>query len=61
MLEIISYTLAGIILYAVSDSILNQIEIMRGERLAHRDVVFFFIILVLATATFGLFRYFFQE
>jgi len=46
------YTIAGITLYLVSDWILNRIEISRGERLQHRSIVFFVIILVLAVVTF---------
>jgi len=56
-MEIIYYTLAGLGLYAVSDWILNRIEIMRGERFEHRSLIFFGIILVLALVTFRLIRY----
>jgi len=61
MLEMFAYTLAGIILYVVSDSILNQIEIMQGKRFANRSIIFFVIILTLALLTFGLLEYFFQK
>ena len=61
MLEIISYTLAGIILYVVSDSILEQLEMRRGERFAHRDIIFFVIILTLALITFASIEYLFKE
>ncbi len=46
------YTLAGLILYVLSDWILGQIEKMRGERFEQRTMIFFVIILVLALTTF---------
>ena len=59
-MEIIYYTLAALGLYFVSDWILNQIEIRRGERFEHRSLIFFGIILVLALTTFHLIRTFLQ-
>ena len=56
-MEIIYYTLAGLGLYFVSDWILNQIEIRRGERFEQRSLIFFGIILVLALVVFRLIRY----
>ena len=56
-MEIIYYTLAGLGLYFVSDWILNQIEIRRGERFEQRSLIFFGIILVLALIVFRLIRY----
>ncbi len=60
MIEIIYFTLAGVALYFISDMILEKIEIMRGERLPHRDIVFFVIILVLATVVFALLQHLLQ-
>jgi len=51
-MEMIYFTIAAIALYVVSDWILNQIEIKRGERLPNRSVVFFFIIITLSVITF---------
>ena len=51
-MEIVYYTLAGIILYFVSDWILLRIESACGTRLEYRSVVFFVIILVLALVSF---------
>ncbi|MCP4389692.1 MAG: hypothetical protein GY802_15465 [Gammaproteobacteria bacterium] len=48
----IYYTLAGLILYVLSDWILGQIEKMRGARYEQRTLIFFVIILVLALTTF---------
>jgi hypothetical protein len=44
ILEIVWFTLVAIMLYLVSDWILDRIEIARGERLAKRNIVFFVII-----------------
>ncbi|MGD8853257.1 MAG: hypothetical protein PVI28_12740 [Gammaproteobacteria bacterium] len=53
-MEMIYFTLAAVVLYLLSDWILNQIEIRRGERFENRSLVFFVIILVLAVAAFNL-------
>lgn len=50
----IYFTLAGIVLYLAADWVLERIEIHRGERLEHRTLVFFGILLGLALATFPL-------
>ncbi len=57
MLKLVIYTIAGLLLYWVSDWILNQIEIRRGERFASRTLIFFAIILVLAVGVFNLIEY----
>ena len=57
MLQLLAYTIAGLLLYWVSDWILNQIEIRRGERFANRTLIFFVIIMVLAVAVFNLIDY----
>ena len=54
MVELVAYTIAGVLLYWVSDWILNQIEIRRGERFPNRSLIFFVIILVLALGVFNL-------
>ena len=51
-MEMIYFTIVAIVLYMLSDWILNKIEIKRGERLANRSVVFFFIIISLSVVTF---------
>ena len=58
MLSFFLYTAAGLILYFLSDWILNQIEVRRGQRFANRSVVFFVIILMLAVAVFNVIDYF---
>ena len=56
-MEMVYYTLAAIVLYVVSDWILNQVEIRRGERFDNRSLIFFAIILVLSVALFKLIQY----
>ena len=53
-MEFLYYTIAGIVLYFVSDTILERIEIKRGKRFENRSVIFFVIILVLAVGLFKL-------
>ena len=48
----IYFTLTGIVLYLIADWLLDRIEIHRGERLEHRTLVFFGILLGLALVTF---------
>jgi len=57
-LEIVWFTLTAILLYLVSDWILDQIEIRRGERLPNRNIVFFGIITVLALVVFQVLEHF---
>ena len=56
----IYFTLAGIALYLGADWLLERIEIHRGERLEHRTLVFFGILLALALAAFALLRSLFE-
>lgn len=51
-MEIVYYTIAGIVLYLVSDRILIAVERARGAAFEQRSLVFFVIILVLALTTF---------
>jgi hypothetical protein len=56
-MEMLYYTVAAVLLYLVSDWILNRIEMRRGARFENRSLVFFVIILVLATLLFNLIQY----
>ncbi len=58
-MEAIYFTLAAIVLYFVSDRILERIEIFRGARLEHRSLVFFGILLGLALLGFAVIRWFY--
>jgi hypothetical protein len=51
-MQFVYYTIAALVLYVLSDWILNKIEAFHGDRLKHRSVVFFVIILVFAVASF---------
>lgn len=53
-MEIVYYTLVAAGLYLVSNWVLDQVEVARGERFKYRSIIFFFIILTLAFITFGL-------
>ena len=53
-MEIVYFTLVAAGLYFFSDWLLDRIEKARGERLAHRNIIFFAIILVLALLSFKL-------
>ncbi len=57
-MEIVYFTLAGIVLYLFSDWILDRIEVARGARFENRSLIFFGIITVLALTTFSLIQYF---
>ena len=54
MMSAIWFTIVAIILYLVSDWILERIEVSLGKRLEHRSLVFFAILLSLALVTFSL-------
>lgn len=58
-MEIVYYTLAAVVLYFISDRILERIEAARGARLEHRSLVFFGILLGLALIAFAVIRQFF--
>ena len=55
-MELIYYTLAAIILYGVSDYILNSIEIRMGKRLPNRSFIFLIIITILSLVSFSAIR-----
>lgn len=48
----IYFTVAGIVLYLVSDWLLQRIEASAGRRFEYRSVIFFVILLSLAVITF---------
>ncbi len=51
-MELIAFTLAGIVLYFFSDWLLDRIEQARGARFENRSIIFFAIILVLTLVSF---------
>ena len=56
MVELVAYTLAGIILYFGSDWILQQMENAAGRKFENRNLVFFAIILILTLSSFAIIR-----
>ena len=52
MSEIILFTLNAVVIYLVADWLVRLIEKRRGAVMKQRQVVFFFIILVLAMVSF---------
>lgn len=55
-MEIIYFTAVAIVLYLVSDWLLERIELYVGRRLEYRTLIFFVILLSLALASFSLIR-----
>lgn len=53
-MSIIYLTAVAVLLYLVSDWILNRIEVAAGKRFEYRSLIFFAILLVLALTTFSL-------
>jgi hypothetical protein len=56
MLEMFYYVAAGIVLYLASDWLVRRIEAAAGRRFEYRTILFFFILLVLATLAFAAIR-----
>ncbi len=57
MAEIVLFTLVGIALYFAADWLLQWLERVRGRPFAHRQAIYFVIILVLALGVFRLINY----
>ena len=55
-MEMLLYTIAAIILYLVSDKILDLVEQRIGRRFQQRTLIFFGILLGLAVVTFWVIR-----
>lgn len=53
-MQIIYFTVVAVVLYFVSDWLLERIEVRLGKRLEHRSLVFFAILLSLALTSFSL-------
>ena len=56
IVEVLLFTIVGIVLYVAAAAALNALEHLHGSPLPHRNLVYFAIILLLALATFGLLR-----
>lgn len=57
-MDIVYFTLVGIVLYLVSDWVLERMEIAAGRRLEHRTLIFFALLLTLALISFSLIRWY---
>jgi hypothetical protein len=60
-MQFVYYTIAALVLYVLSDQILIKIETWRGDRLKHRSLVYFVIILVLSVSTFKVIEIFVSQ
>ena len=56
-MESVAFLLTCIVLYFVSDWILQRAETAAGRRFEHRTLIFFGLLLGLALVTFSLFRH----
>jgi len=56
-MEILYFAVVALTLYAVSDWILQRLELARGERFEQRSLIFFVLLLGLAIPSFALIRY----
>lgn len=53
-MEIVLFTLVAVVLYFLSDWIVQRVEAAVGRRLEHRSLLFFAVIAVLAVTSFSL-------
>lgn len=60
-MEMVYFTVAAILLYLISDGIVNMIERKRGERLQNRSILFFVIIFTLSVVSFNVIQQFNQN
>jgi hypothetical protein len=54
LMNIVFFTLAAVVLYLLSDWILERVEVTAGRRFQYRSLVFFSILLTLAMTSFAL-------
>ena len=57
MQQSVYFTLAAVILYIVADRILDRIEVSRGRRFEHRNLIFFVILATLALSSFTIIQH----
>lgn len=55
-MDIILFTVVGIVLYVVTGQLLTMLEKMHGKPLPQRNIIFFVIILALSLPAFSLMR-----
>ena len=54
LMSFVYFTLAAVVLYLLSDWILERVEVTAGRRFQHRSLLFFSILLTLAMTSFAL-------
>jgi hypothetical protein len=52
-MSVIYFTVVAVVLYFVSDWLLQRVEASAGRRFEHRSLIFFVILLTLALITFS--------
>jgi hypothetical protein len=57
-MQMILFTVVGIVLYFAADRVLNALEVRAGRRFEYRSLIFFAILLPLALLTFALLQRF---
>ena len=57
-MEILYFTLVAVLLYVGADWLLNRVEASIGRRLDYRNIIFFFILFIMALTAFALIRHF---
>lgn len=57
MFDSLIYTLTAVLLYLISDWLLQRMELNVGRRFEHRNFIFFFILAFLAVTSFAIFKY----
>lgn len=57
-METLLFTAVAVVLYLVSDRVLNALELRAARRFEHRSLIFFGILLVLAVVSFAALRRF---
>lgn len=55
-MEVVLFTIVAVVLYVVSDWIVQRIELTLGRRLENRTLLFFALLAGLALGTFSLIR-----
>jgi DMSO/TMAO reductase YedYZ heme-binding membrane subunit len=53
-MSVILFSIVGIVLYLLSDWLLQRVEATAGRRFEHRSLIFFVILLSLALTSFSL-------
>lgn len=55
-MSFVYFTIVAVVLYVVSDLILDRIEVAAGRRFENRSIIFFAILMILALISFSLIR-----